>query len=495
MLPFADPSSGSNDKKNIRLTDEQAHRMMDIYGHFSAAIRPDDMPAPTNDLFGDPVITYTAKFSIWTRRKPRYHPLFGAEAENLKDVEFFGIDFRPQAKTDAAILRKASRFIWHHKDQVPQPALLKAWMEDRIDIEGKPVNGSVIEETSSIFSDYADWNSFHQYMLDQKRAGKDNIVLAEDLLAQHNSGKWLLPNTVIENCERFQLSLQTMPDMRQVLAHDYVDFALPQIDDEHRPEINLKKAVTRKKISKRQLARLEDVVVYLLPSSLRIGLTRRLAEKQTHYLARAAKWLRPATDAVWKKPWTDGLDLLALMIMDRQNPLALDFVRQVSEYIHSHIDDAPDHQLLLEVSKAGTSSPELKPKPQQKPENSNDKGLFRRILLNPDIRTFPGTDTPKDLVLARMGILTADTIIDEARLEKFEAISDQTYALKDDPKFWLMNQLDRSHPSCDLNYVMELSVIYGTKLRGFGFTRTLKSYCQKLLRSLRPIHCRSFAIG
>ena len=239
-------------------------------------------------------------------------------------------------------------------------------MDDQIDIEGNPVNDSVIEETSSIFSDYAGWDRFHQYMLDQKRASKDNNALAEDLLAQHNSGKWLLPDTVIGNCERFQLSLQTMPDMRQVLAHDYVDFALPQIDDEHRPEINLKKAVTRKKISKRQLARLEDVVVHLLPPSMRIGLTRRLAEKQTHYLARAAKWLRPATDSVWKKPWTDGLDLLALMVMDRQNPLELDFVRQVSDYIHSHIDDAPNHQLLLDVSKAASSSPELKPKPQQK---------------------------------------------------------------------------------------------------------------------------------
>jgi len=131
MLPLSDPSSGSNNKKHIRLTDEQTHRMMDI--------------------FGDPVIAYTAKFSIWTRRKPRYHPLFGTQSENLKDVEFFGIDFRPQAKTDVEILQKASRFIWHHKDKVPQPALLKAWMEDQVDIDGNSLDENSTEKLISIF--------------------------------------------------------------------------------------------------------------------------------------------------------------------------------------------------------------------------------------------------------------------------------------------------------------------------------------------------------
>lgn len=442
MLPFGHPSPYPNHKKSIQLTDEQTHKMMDIYHHFSEAIRPDDMPLPSNDVFGDPVIEYTAKFSIWTRRKPRYHPLFGVEAESLKDVAFFGFDFRPQAKTDATILKKASRFIWHHKDDIPQPALLKAWMEDRIDIDGNSLDGTVIHKINSIFPNYEAWNRFHQYILDQKRAELDNIAVADDLLAQHKSGKWVLPNTVIQNCERFQLSLETMPDMRQVLAHDYVDFALPQIDNEYRPEINLKKAVSRKKISKRQLAKLEEIVIYLLPPAMRIGLTGKLAERQIHCLARAAKWLRPTTGAVWKKPWTDGLDLLALMVMDRNNPLELDFVRQVATYIHLHIDDVPNYQRVLEMSKTASSAPELKPKTQKKQETSTDQGMFRRILLNPDIKTFPGTDTPKDLVLTRMGILTADTLIDEGRLAAFEKLSDETYARRNDPNFWLMNQLD-----------------------------------------------------
>ena len=49
---------------------------------------------------------------------------------------------------------------------------------------------------------------------------------------------------------------------------------------------------------------------------------------------------------------------------------------------------------------------------------------------------------PKDLILTRMGILTADTIIDENCLEKLEAISEASFARKDDPEFWLMAHLD-----------------------------------------------------
>ncbi len=420
--------------------------MVKIYLHFGEAIRPEALPLDPSAPFEDPLIEYTGKFSIWMRQRPRYHPLFGSGKEQQSDVGFVGFDFRPSAMADPDVLQKASQFVWQHRHEVPNPALIKAWMADEIDIDGKPKDGIELGLPTSIFNGFVDWDRFHQYVLDQKRANKDNIALAEDLLAQHKSGGWILPETIVQNCERFQASLETMPDMRQVLAHDYVDFVMPQIDSEHRPEINLKKSVTRKKISKRQLARLEEIVIYLLPPALRIGLTGKLVDEQTHYLARAAKWLCPARDPVWKKPWTDGLDLLALMVMDRQSPLELTLVRQVSNYIHTHIDDVPDFDLMHKQAASDKPSAILKQKPvtpvDTEAQEEKNKLLMRRLILNPDIKNFPGSDVPKDLILTRMGILTADTIIDEERLIKFEALTDDAYKRRNDPEFWLMNQLD-----------------------------------------------------
>jgi len=411
--------------------------MVKIYCHFGEAIRPEELPCDPAAPFEDPLIQYTTKFSIWARRRPRYHPLFASEKEQQKDVGFIGFDFRPAAMTDSDVLAKASKFVWQHRHEVPNPTLLKAWMADEVDIEGKPNDGVVLDMPTSIFNSFVDWDRFHQYILDQKRASKDNIEISKDLLAQHKNGTWVLPEVIIQTCERFQT---------KVLAHDYVDFATPQVDEEHRPEINLKKSVTRKKISKRQLARLEDIVIYLLLPALRIGLTGKLVDKQTHYLARAAKWLRPASDPVWKKPWTDGLDLLALMVMDRKNSLELDFVRQVSNFVHAHIDDAPDFDRMQKQTASSKPSAILKQKTVtpadtelQEEKNTN---LMRRLILNPDIKNFPGSDVPKDLILTRMGILTADTVIDEERLIKFEALIDKAYKRRNDPDFWVMNQLD-----------------------------------------------------
>ncbi|MEM7662779.1 MAG: hypothetical protein AAF292_11055 [Pseudomonadota bacterium] len=443
-------AAGSNDKKTIHLSQAQTEHMMKVYKHFSEAVRPPEMLKSNTELSDTPFTDFMPVFFGWLRQTPRYHPLFNERAGHVVDIDYIGFDYRMEAMTSPDILGKASKFAWHHRAKVPQPELMKAWLDDKVDLDGTPKPGVSLDVPKPVFKDFTSWNRYQQFMLDQKRDGKTYIEQAETLLSQHKAG-WDLPAQVIDNCERFLTTVEHQPSMKDTLAVDYVDFALPSKAGEvARPEINLKKSIQRKKISKKQLACLEDVVVYLLPPALRIGLTRKLSERQLHFLVRAAKWLRHADDPVWKKPWTDGLDLLALMVMDRDQPLSVDMIRQVAEFIQAHIDEPPDHARLMSETSDADLTEELPSAQAQPPKKAADappdSDVLRRLILNPDIKHFPGSDTPKDLILSRMGILTpgSKTGIDMDRLDKWIAISDETYARRDDPSFWLMSHLENS---------------------------------------------------
>lgn len=78
------------------------------------------------------------------------------------------------------------------------------------------------------------------------------------------------------------------------------------------------------------------------------------------------------------------------------------------------------------------------------PNGTFDGDLLRRIICDPAIITFPGTDIPKELVLTRMGIITPGAIdgIDLARLDKLIQTTEQLHTRCKDPDHWLIPQLD-----------------------------------------------------
>ena len=436
MLPF---SESQDPKKAIHLSADQAEKMVAVYKHFSTAIRPPDLPAPAPGVLEDPAVKYMTTFSFWARQLPRYHPAFNDPATIQADVEFVGFNFWPPAMEDPKLLRKASKYVWYHRTEVPSPHKLKAWMADQIDLEDQPLTDEPSSFPTSIFQDFETWNRYHQFILDQKRSGRDNFDIVAALTEENKSGRLDLPPVILDNCEYFLAMAATATDLKDVHANQYVDLAKPQIDETARPDISLKKSVGRKKISKRQLAELEDIVVYLLPASLRVGLKGKLLPSQLEYLAKAAKWLRPRDHAIWQKQWTDGLDILALMVMDRDDPLMADAVKPIARSIEAQIDDIPEPDLLEHKQVL-----ELRPAKPRSPDPDRERIQFRQILLVPNIKTIPGSDEPKDIVLARMGILRPDGI-DEDRLQKMEEVFDATYARRDDPNFWLMNRL---HMTC-----------------------------------------------
>lgn len=70
--------------------------------------------------------------------------------------------------------------------------------------------------------------------------------------------------------------------------------------------------------------------------------------------------------------------------------------------------------------------------------------FLRRFICDPAITTFPCTDIPKELVLARMGIITPGAIdgLDKVRLEKLIQTTEELHARRNDPDYWMIPQLD-----------------------------------------------------
>lgn len=75
--------------------------------------------------------------------------------------------------------------------------------------------------------------------------------------------------------------------------------------------------------------------------------------------------------------------------------------------------------------------------------------MFRRMILDPNTTTIPGTDYPKDLILKRLGIQTINTQIDEARLARFFTVVDGMIKRDTDPDYWLPNNIDLTVMLCD----------------------------------------------